>query len=101
VSNPQNIVKNHSDDRVLVLKPIEGKATLGSQGLVDNRLVSGENKLHAKKLPGGSMWTLQYESGILPPPLKQSFTSFNKMLAYTTEYFKRRNIDIVDIVDQW
>lgn len=94
-----NLVKNRTDDRVIVLKPMEGVNTLNSKGIIDNRLFNGINKLHARKADQGDFWHLQYELGDIPPALKGQFTTFSKCLAYTTDYFKKRNIEVVGVED--
>jgi hypothetical protein len=95
----QNIVKMRSDDRIIVLKPQEGKHTLSSSGMVDNRLFTGDNKLHAKLDKHFMLWSLQQEKGLLPQDLKQRWTSFDKCLDYVRTYFNRRNIDVVEVID--
>lgn len=90
--------KVRSNDRVLVLKPIEGEKTLSSTGLVDPRLFSGENRLHVKCSPN-NMWYFKYEQGIVPEPLKERFTSFPAALEKATKYFKSRNINVEKIID--
>ena len=85
-------------DRVLVLKVKDGKAPLTSTGLVDNRLFSGENNLHGVMDPQSCLWSFKYEMGGLPPALKdQKFTSFSVLKRYAEEYFKKRNIEIVEV----
>ena len=91
--------KNRSSDRVLVLKLIDGKKPLDSIGLVDKRLFTGENKLHAIMDTQTCMWTLKYDMGGLPQPLKQRFTTFTKLLEYTRNYWKTRNIEISEVQD--
>jgi len=87
-------------DRVLSLKPIEGKATISSTGLIDRRLFTGENKLHAVQNNETTLWTFKYEKGQLPPILQNSsFTSFKSLLKFATDYFIRRNIEIKEIID--
>ena len=91
--------KMRSTDRILKLKLSDTKSTLTSKGLVDNRLFTGENNLHAVMDTQTCLWYLKYENGGLPQPLKQHFTGYGKLLAYVKEYFKRRNIEIVEEVD--
>jgi len=94
-----NTGKMHSADRVIVLEPIEGKATLSATGLTDNRLFTGENRLHAIMDPQTCIWTMKYDEGGLPAGLKgQQFTSFGKLLNYAREYYKRRNIEIKEVI---
>lgn len=88
-----------SEDRILVLKPIEGKSTLTSIGTIDNRLFKGENKLHAILDPRTCMWTLKYEDGNLQEALKQKFTNFKTLMDYTRAYYLKRNIEITEVID--
>src|SRR5258705_8640485 len=53
--------KNWSDDRILTLKIVDDKAPLNSTGLVDKRLFSGENKLHAIADKQTGLWFFRYE----------------------------------------
>lgn len=95
----RNDDRNHSDDRIFVLEPMAGKGTLSSTGLVDNRLLKGGNNLRAIKDPqNGSIWMFKYDSGALPEPLKQKFTSFTKLKQFAEEYLGRRNIQIKEIL---
>lgn len=89
---------NGSPIRELALVTIDGKAPINSTGLMDNRLFTGENKLRAYMEPNG-LWSLKYDSGILPEPLKQQFTSFSTLLRITKDYFKKRNIAIKEVID--
>lgn len=88
-----------SSDRILILEVIDGKAAKGSTGLVDTKLFTGGNRLHAIMNPETTLWYLQYDSGILPPALKQQFTGFKVLLKYVTEYFLKRNIQIKEVKD--
>lgn len=94
-----NIAKQRSDDRILVLEPIDGKAAKSSTGLVDPRLFNGENKLHAYCDPETRMWNMKYERGGLPDPLKGTFTTFKTLIKFTEDYFNKRNIKIKEIID--
>jgi hypothetical protein len=91
--------KMKKDTRVLVLEKIEGKDTKTNTGLVDNRLFSGENNLRAIKHPGTNIWEMRYDSGGLPEPLKQKFTSFNKLVTHASRYFDKRGIKISKVID--
>lgn len=90
--------KMHTPDRVLVLKVRDG-APKSSTGLVDKRLFSGENKLHAIMDTNTCLWSLKYDMGAVPPALKQQFTGYSRLLKFVSEYFDRRNIDIVEVKD--
>lgn len=91
--------KIRSTDRVIVIKRKEGEHTLNSKGIVDNRLFTGQNKLHAVFDPDCSMWYLKFDAGLLPPAFKQHFTSFSKLLKFVTEYYDKRNIEIKEVLD--
>lgn len=86
-----------SVDRILVIAPIDGKDAKAVTGLIDKRLFTGENKLHAIQEHG--LWYLKYEMGGLPDPLKQKYTSFAKLTKLVNEYLKKRNIEIKEILD--
>lgn len=90
--------KQRSTDRILVLKPQEGKAK-STTGLTDPRLFAGSNELHAIMDERTTLWFLKLKYGGLEPSLKQRFTDFNKLLEFTTQYYKKRNIDIVEVKD--
>lgn len=90
--------KMHSDVRVLVLKPMEGKKTLSSTGAVDPRLFNGENVLRAIYDNSTGMWNLKYDDGMLPGGLKQRFTQFSELLSHTRQYFRTRNVEIEEIL---
>lgn len=88
-----------SVDRVLVLEPIDGKSPLSSTGMVDPRLFTGENKLHAIKDEQTALWHFKYDMGVLPPQLKQEFTGFPKLKTFADNYFKKRNIQIKEVLE--
>lgn len=91
--------KMNSDDRIFVLKPMEGKPTLSSSGMVDNRLFTGENKLHAIYDYQRGTWTIKFDLGGPPEALKnQRFTHFSDLLAFVKKYYKSRNVDVVEAV---
>ena len=89
--------KERKTDRVFVLKAREGATS--STGLVDPRLFSGENKLHAKMDPKSLLWHFKYEHGGLPQPLKQSFTNFDLAYKHAEKYLNTRGIDILEVQD--
>lgn len=93
--------KMRSDDRVLVLQPIDGMKPKSSTGIVDPRLFTGDNKLHAVRDPSFSWWTLKYDSGGIPPALQQRYMSFDDLLTIVKDYFKHRNIQVVDVKDSY
>lgn len=91
--------KMRSEDRVLVIKPKEGKKPTSGTGLVDSQLFLGGNQLHAIRDPLTTLWYLKYERGVLPTPLKQRWTHFNSLLTYVTNYFNKRNLNITEVID--
>jgi hypothetical protein len=91
--------KMRSSDRQIVLRPIEGKSSLSSTKLIDNRLFTGDNTLHAKLDPQTMLWYMEYDKGGVPQPLKQRFTSFLKLMQSVREYFRSRNIEVVEVID--
>jgi hypothetical protein len=93
-----NITKMKSNDRIIILEPMEGGAK-NTKGMTDNRLFSGENKLHAKMDPVNCQWYLQYDSGIVSDALKGRWTSFAKLKDHVENYFNRRNVKIKEIQD--
>lgn len=90
-----------SIDRILVLKPIDGKP-LSSAGLLDTKLFKkGEdaNRLHIVMDPQSCLWTFKYDKGIVPPIFKQHFTSFTRAYDFAKDYMLRRNIEITEVID--
>lgn len=96
---PNYSSKMRSTDRIFVLEKKEGEHTKSTTGMVDNRLFTGDNKLHAKQDPQNSSWYLQYDSGILPAKLQGRWTSFNKLREHVSDYFSKRNINIKEILE--
>jgi hypothetical protein len=90
--------KISATDRVLVLEVMEGERALSSTGLVDTRLFTGENKLHAVLDHSSMLWHLKYDDGIVPQPLKQQFTGFGALYKFCEDYFKKRNIKIKEVI---
>jgi len=91
--------KERSSDRILVLKVIDRKLPLDSTGMVDRRLFTGINKLHAIMDSQTCLWHFKYDMGILPHQLKQNFTSFKKLKTHADLYFKTRNVEIKEVLD--
>ena len=99
MSQEQNSDKQRSPNRTLVLKPIEGKTAKDVTGLTDARLFTGRNELHAIMDESTCLWRMRYNDGILPPQLKQSFTSFSLLKKHAEQYFRQRNIEIAEVKD--
>lgn len=94
---PQTNIR--STDRVLQLEVADNEAPLNSLGVVDKRLFTGNNNLHAVMDDQTMLWSMKYDTGNIPPPLRQKFTSFKLLLHAAQEYFKTRNIRIKEIKD--
>lgn len=90
--------KNRADDRIFVLKPIEGKFSISASGNTDTSLFKGDNNLHAR-MNEYSNWYLAYDKGAVPPMLKQQWTSFTKLERFVKEYYLKRNVEVVKIID--
>lgn len=84
-------------DRIIVLGKMEGKHTLNSSGLVEKGLFDGTNRLHAVRDPQG-LWMMKYDNGALPGGLKHKFTNFNSLKKHVEDYFKKRNIEIKEVI---
>lgn len=95
----EEVKKNRATNIELKLRPIEGKKGKDTNGLVDTQLFTGDNKLWAVRNNQTCLWKMYYERGIVPTPLKSSYTNFNNLLKYATEYFKKRNIEIYEVID--
>lgn len=86
-------------DRVIIVKPIDGKKALSTSGLVDTRLFTGDNKLHAVRDGQNMLWSLKMEAGGLAEPLRQRFKTFDSLLEFVRTYFRKRNIEITEVID--
>lgn len=95
----RNKDKLKKDDRIILVGVIDGEKPLSSIGMVDKRLFTGDNKLHAKYNPMTGFWKLNYEVGILPPALDQAWTSFEQLRFDVSAYFFKRNIEIKSIIE--
>lgn len=90
--------KMHAPEREIVIRPIEGKKTLDSAGLVDTRLWKGGNSIKAFMSDTG-LWYFKYDSGLLPDSLKVQFTSITKLVNFAKDYFAKRNLEVVEVKD--
>jgi hypothetical protein len=95
----KNSERNRSNDRLIVLKQIEGKAPMNSIGMVDKRLFDGKNRLHCISDEQTGLWSLKFEHGLIPGSLDQQFTSFGKALTKVKEYYDRRNVEVSEVID--
>jgi len=85
--------KTVGNDRVIQLRPIEGKQ-LDSTGMVDKDLFIGTNKLHGIYDDNLQLWYVKFDSGKIPAPLKQRWTSFQQLFKSVKAYYLARNIEI-------
>lgn len=101
VDHAANQIKQLSNDRVFVLRPMEGESQRKASGTVDKRLFTGSNRLHAIRDGQTSLWSLKYDAGILPEPLKQSFTTFQKVRDFVANYFERRGVQVTEVLENF
>lgn len=94
-----DIPSNHRlTDRVLVLKPIDGRP-LRSSGVIDKTLFTTDNALHVVQDTSSTLWSLSYSQGKVPPAFKQQFTTFQSAYKFLQVYYQNRNIEIVEVID--
>lgn len=91
--------KMRSPDRVLVLKAKEGMKPTTGVGVSDPRLFTGANKLHVIMDPLTCLWRFKYDMGVIPEPLKGTFTNFTAAKKFAVGYYDHRNIEIVEVKD--
>lgn len=91
--------KMATNDRVLVLQTIDGKTAKSSAGTIDNRLFTGQNKLHGVYDERTGLWNMRYETGGLPGALMQKFGTFEQLEDFARKYFKTRNVEVVEIIN--
>ncbi len=94
-----NSDKMNSSTRYFNLKLSEGTSARTDTGILDKKLFTGDNKLKAEMDQETSLWSLSYENGNIPQTLKQQFTSFSKCKQFADAYFKKRNVEIVEILN--
>lgn len=91
--------KTQSDDRLLIIRPIDGKKPMSSTGLVDPRVYTGKPTLHAIKDPVYDLWKLKSEVGTVVEPLRQKWTTFKRLERDVNDYFSKRGLHIAQVVD--
>jgi hypothetical protein len=99
--DPNKNTKMRGNDRAFVLEQIDDKAPIGSTGLVDKRLFTGDNKIHAvRDEMSFNLWYFKYDKGNLPGALEGiRFTKFDQAQKYLEQYFNTRNIRIKEVID--
>lgn len=95
----QHASKERLTNRTLVIRPKEGRSPKSSTGLIDQRIFTGENNLHVIQDKSSNLWSFKYDSGGLPEPLKERFSTFNNALVVAKSYFDKRDIQIVEVID--
>lgn len=91
--------KNKSNDRVLILKKKPDKEAIDTFGHKTKQLFQVDTRLHGILDEQTCLWYFKYDNASLPEPLKPRFTTFTKLYNYAKEYFDKRNIDIVEVQD--
>lgn len=91
--------KLKKDDRVIELGQTPGKEALTSKSMADPGLLKGTNQLHAVMNPSFGYWTLRYERGDVPLPLKSKFTSFQLAKEAAERYFGNKGLEVIRVVD--
>jgi hypothetical protein len=84
-------------DRVLQLTIKDGFTAATASGMLDNRLFTGENRLHVIKDPESCFWRFKYDSGAIPQTLQQSFTTFRAAFKHASDYYAKRNVEVKEI----
>lgn len=85
-----------NSDRILVLEKVDPK---GKTDMIDPAVFEGKNSLHAVMDPSTCMWTMKYEHGSIPAPLRQKFTNFATLKIAAAKYFSEKNIKIAKVLD--
>lgn len=83
-------------DRILVLAKIDPKT---KADMMDPEVFEGKNNLHAVMDNSTCLWSFKYERGLPPEPLRQRFTNFNTLKAAAENYFSKKNVRIVEVID--
>jgi len=91
--------KERSNDRIIYLRKIEGQKIKDSLGNVDPSLFQGGNRVHAIMDPQTCLWEIKYDKGIVPPIMKQRFTSYPKLMAFLELYFRKRGLEVEKVED--
>lgn len=89
----------NTDDKTLVIKPIEGVKPRSTSGLVDSRIFTGKANVHAKCDRQTNLWGIHYAQGILPQPLRQKFTTYSALIEFVDGYFRRRGLYIAEVIE--
>lgn len=85
-----------SNDRILLLEKIDPK---GKTDMIDPQVFEGKNNLHAVMDESNCLWSLKYERGLPPEPLRSRYTNFATAYAAAEKYFGMKNIKITQVID--
>jgi len=98
--DPAKNTKMLASDRVFILEKIDPHAPDDDSGVVDKRILTGANKMHAIRDESSfNLWYFKYDHGIVPEALKgQRFTKFDIAKAFLEKYFATRNIRIKEVI---
>jgi hypothetical protein len=98
--DPAKNTKMLTNDRIFALELIDDKAPISSTGLVDNRIFTGENRLHCLRDESSfNLWYFKYDEGRVPETLRGiKFTKFDQAKAFAEAYFNGRNIRIKEVI---
>lgn len=75
-------------ERILELEVIDKENQFARQ-------YKGGNKLHAHQDAG--LWSLKFEHGELPEPLRTRYTGFNQLMKHVTTFFKMRGVEVKEV----
>lgn len=85
-----------NSDRVLILEKIDPK---GKTDMVDPAVFEGKNNFHAVMDSTTCLWSVKYERGLPPAPLRTKYTSFKALKAAAELYFSTKNVKITGVQD--
>lgn len=83
-------------DRILKLEKYDPKQ---KTDLIDPKVFTGDNNLHVTMDLSSGLWAFKYEHGHVPPQLRNKFTDFKTAKTHAENYFKIKNIKIVEVID--
>lgn len=88
---------NRETRKTLILEVIPGTKPTDEKGRTDSRLFNVDTPLNAVMDGRTLMWSLKYDQGSVPAPLKGQFTSFRNALKQAEWYFQKRNVRVKEI----
>lgn len=85
--------KRITDIELVLSKDAANKDT----GLLDPGVFEGKNRLRIVQDTSTLMWSFKYDRGVVPPALKNKYTSFKLAKEDAESYFKAKKINVVGI----